>query len=405
MNIKQILSFAGLIFFTATGISHATALFQSTFPATESSTTANHNRFIPRDTTLCAHMNMTLCAHDTNYTYHWLSADSTLLEHGEDTSCYSFEGLKGSDGFGMDAKAGNPSRYLLQYRHKTSQQLGFDTIDIHHILRPWVQIPSQELICQNLPVTITPKLPEIEETFYEVSWSDGEKESKREFTEGGSYIITFGVKEEHNLCGYEPASDSIEIIWVDTALTHIGIPTDTIICLQNTLELDVRVPYPSTRYSWGKGPIQPDFDPEIDSITFTDSKITIEEEGVYNILLIDSMGCYNHKEINITSDDCLPSIDIPNVFTPNGDGINDILKFRTLEKCTDVDIHIVNRWGRTVLRSQVKTAEDFEWNGCMQNSSRKLPDGPYFYMVSYKDYYGKRKTQSGSITILGSAGR
>lgn len=365
------------------------------------------NLFIPRDTMLCAHSEITLCIPEsdtTNYfSFNWLDADSLLLPYGEDTLQFTIEGMRGTDGYGLGTDTRQPTRYMLQYQHEYCPWIGFDTLDVYHIVKPWVVIPTDTLICRNVPVKIDPELPKVYEDFYEPEWSDGEKEAKREIAEGGEFILSYKVKEEINICRYSSGTDTILVTWVDTAMTNLYIPTDTIICVDNQLELDATNPCPSTRYSWQKGSI-PVEELEIDSIQFTGPKITIEEEGVYNILLLDTMGCYNHQEINVTLDDCIPSLDIPNVFTPNGDGINDVLKFRTIEKCTDIDIQIVNRWGRTVLRTQVKTAEDFEWNGCMHNSNRKLPDGPYFYMISYKDFYGKRKVQSGSVTILGSAG-
>ncbi|MBD5397148.1 T9SS type B sorting domain-containing protein, partial [bacterium] len=82
---------------------------------------------------------------------------------------------------------------------------------------------------------------------------------------------------------------------------------------------------------------------------------------------------------------------------------NDVLKFKQIEKCTDVLIEIVDRWGQPVLKQKVPTADGFEWNGRVNNTGARLPDGPYFYMVTYKNLYGKRKVQSGSITILGTA--
>ena len=145
-----------------------------------------------------------------------------------------------------------------------------------------------------------------------------------------------------------------------------------------------------------------DFEEEQDSIKFTQPVKIIKEEGTYNVLLLDSMGCKNRKEINVTVDDCKPSLDIPNVFTPNDDGVNDVLRFKQLEKCTDVVVEIVNRWGQPVMKKKVATAEDFEWNGRVNNTGARLPDGPYFYMVTYKNLYGKSKVQSGSITILGT---
>ena len=218
--------------------------------------------------------------------------------------------------------------------------------------------------------------------------------------------MQFFINKVFAFCGYDTASDTIKVLWVDPAMTDIFLPSDTAFCKDLSITLDVRVPYPSTLYSWQEGPMPaPDeeFEEEQDSIEFTPPFKVIKDEGTYNVLLLDSMNCRNRQEINVTVDACKPALEIPNVFTPNGDGVNDVLKFKQLEKCTDVLIEIVDRWGQPVMKKKVASAEDFEWNGRVNNTGARLPDGPYFYMVTYKNLYGKSKVQSGSITILGTA--
>lgn len=139
-----------------------------------------------------------------------------------------------------------------------------------------------------------------------------------------------------------------------------------------------------------------------DSVISVEPRLTFKEEGLFNVSLVDSMNCRHMAEVNIAELDCTPAVEIPNVFTPNGDGVNDVWRFKSLEKCRDVQIEVVNRWGNRVLKENVKDIQDFSWNGCLHNGSTPLPDGPYFYMVSYKNLYGRRKVQSGSVTILGT---
>jgi gliding motility-associated-like protein len=71
------------------------------------------------------------------------------------------------------------------------------------------------------------------------------------------------------------------------------------------------------------------------------------------------------------------NIDVPNVFSPNGDGTNDVLNlfFDWAEK---VELTVLNRWGNklaTVLISDF----DSGWNGKIDNSGADAPDGVYFY--------------------------
>lgn len=71
------------------------------------------------------------------------------------------------------------------------------------------------------------------------------------------------------------------------------------------------------------------------------------------------------------------SISVPNVFTPNGDGSNDVLNlfFDWAEK---VELLVQNRWGNKLAEI---TIQDYDsgWNGKMNNSGEDLPDGVYFY--------------------------
>lgn len=92
--------------------------------------------------------------------------------------------------------------------------------------------------------------------------------------------------------------------------------------------------------------------------------------------------------------------DLPNVFTPNGDGTNDTWSAR---KASDIDkfsIIVVNRWGVRVFESK---DPDFSWNGKLNNKGSDCPGGPYFYMAEFEAYAEGRsfkKVQSGSVTVL-----
>jgi OmpA-OmpF porin, OOP family len=66
-----------------------------------------------------------------------------------------------------------------------------------------------------------------------------------------------------------------------------------------------------------------------------------------------------------------PNAQIPNVFTPNGDGINDVFSF-SVSNCTDWELNILNRWGNTLA---VCTPDQAVWSG------EEAPDGTYFYVL------------------------
>jgi gliding motility-associated-like protein len=106
--------------------------------------------------------------------------------------------------------------------------------------------------------------------------------------------------------------------------------------------------------------------------------------GTYPITLVvtGSNGCLDTVVVNYMVD---AIIELPNVFTPNGDNVNDHLKFRNLEAFSKNTLTIFNRWGKKVFQ-QDNYKND--WNGT------GMSDGTYFFILeipeatpsSYKGY-------------------
>ncbi len=87
-------------------------------------------------------------------------------------------------------------------------------------------------------------------------------------------------------------------------------------------------------------------------------------------------------------------LDIPNVFTPNGDGTNDvfIFKHQSLEKC---QIAIVDRGGKVVYKKKIEDIYNWEgWNGKMHDSGREAPEGQYYFVVEALGYDGEEYRDS-----------
>jgi gliding motility-associated-like protein len=122
--------------------------------------------------------------------------------------------------------------------------------------------------------------------------------------------------------------------------------------------------------------------------------------GCYVLVARDSAGNIS-KSDTLCADNC-PEYTLPNVFSPNGDGFNDVFRpfpYRFIEK---IDLRIFNRWGLEVF-----TTEDPEikWNGKSKNNESLLTDGVYFYVgtVFEKKLIGLvPRTIKGTIQIIGS---
>ena len=96
---------------------------------------------------------------------------------------------------------------------------------------------------------------------------------------------------------------------------------------------------------------------------------------------------------NNTSTDSksIAGIIIPNVFTPNGDGLNDTFEIPGLELYEANELTIVNRWGGTVYDKK-GYKNDWEAGG--------LNEGTYFYLLKVKSAGDKWEIYKGYVTVL-----
>ncbi|MCK5029098.1 MAG: gliding motility-associated C-terminal domain-containing protein [Bacteroidales bacterium] len=93
----------------------------------------------------------------------------------------------------------------------------------------------------------------------------------------------------------------------------------------------------------------------------------------------------------------LQEIFTPSGFTPNGDGINDFLKFNGLENAAEYEIIIYNRWGTEVFR-KAGNSDDLEWDG-KNAKGNDLPEDTYYYLLMVKNKNGTSDSHKGFIII------
>jgi large repetitive protein len=114
-----------------------------------------------------------------------------------------------------------------------------------------------------------------------------------------------------------------------------------------------------------------------------------KEPVSYTVMVQDTLsGCMDFFDFQLTQQNC--DLTIPNVFTPNGDGINDVFEILNLEHY-QAQIVIFNRWGKRVFEHS-----DYYgnwWDG------RNQPDGVYYYVLTYTRG-GERREAHGAVTIV-----
>jgi gliding motility-associated-like protein len=106
-----------------------------------------------------------------------------------------------------------------------------------------------------------------------------------------------------------------------------------------------------------------------------DNTYTIYRTDTYEVRVVDENGC----EVIATIEMEFIDIEIPNFFTPDGDGQNDTWMPMNLEAFPEILMVIFDRYGREVYRM---TREDSPWDGLYHNT--ELPTGDYWYVIKLK---------------------
>lgn len=90
----------------------------------------------------------------------------------------------------------------------------------------------------------------------------------------------------------------------------------------------------------------------------------------------------------------ITQIDLPNVFTPNNDGVNDTLQIVTtgFEKG---EVEIYDRWGRLIFS---ESGTNFQWDGRMKH--QEMSTGVYYVIVAMRDANNNRVVKKGSVHLL-----
>jgi gliding motility-associated-like protein len=164
---------------------------------------------------------------------------------------------------------------------------------------------------------------------------------------------------------------------------------DTVLCPGDSVALNAF--WPTASYVWNAGSqdstLSVSFD-ELQSAGSTIYTVTITngtcERIASRTLSVDDLVC----------DTAICKFSIPNVFSPNGDGINDVLKISNT--CTNISYaaSIYNRWGQLIYSDErAKGNSPVTWDGFINGIATS--EGTYFAIIQYEG-----KVQKGSFTLV-----
>jgi gliding motility-associated-like protein len=130
----------------------------------------------------------------------------------------------------------------------------------------------------------------------------------------------------------------------------------------------------------------------LDNTSVPDPVATPLEPTRYYVFATNSYGC---EEVDSVFVDVIEDVNAYNVFTPNGDGINDYFEIRNAERFPEMLVEVYNRWGHQ-LYSNVGYDSGSRWDGTTSNG-KEVPVGTYYYILVP---FPGAKPISGNVTII-----
>lgn len=243
---------------------------------------------------------------------------------------------------------------------------GCDSIVYTHIAQ--IQLPNISLgndtsFCDGDSILLF-----VHPNFTSVQWNTGSNSDSIYVNSTGVYSVSVSDANCSN-------SDTINVINLTHSYIAIG---DTSFCDGETWNISLA---PQNQYQWFDG-----------SISYFKS---ISDSGDYFVQITDNCKSYTDS-FRLETEDCSCLIFVPNVFTPNNDGIND--NFYPVINCEldDYQIYIFNRWGKLIFES----SDQYEvWNGKYQGND--VPEGVYFYRINYLhlNTNSSEDYKTGSVTL------
>jgi gliding motility-associated-like protein len=122
------------------------------------------------------------------------------------------------------------------------------------------------------------------------------------------------------------------------------------------------------------------------------------QPGTYTVTLFVQKGKCEAMDTAVINVEVPSQLIVPNIFTPNGDGSNDLFFLQRASNLAEIHIKIFDRWGNLVYELETVKGQ-IEWDGKNQ-AGKEVPDGVYFYSIKATGKDSKTYDQKGSVTLM-----
>lgn len=244
---------------------------------------------------------------------------------------------------------------------------GCDSVVVTHLIvreKPKPFLGADRNICEGQTILLNPG------NFESYLWQDQSTAPQYAITQPGTYLVT--VTNTYN------CKASARIIIREYAKPPVNfLPKDQDLCSGNVLKIHV----PGYRsYAWSNGS--------------TARNIDIRKEGNYYLTVTSFDHCVGTDTITVREINCLP-VSIPNAFSPNNDGRNDLFKPAINTEFRNYRLLIYNRNGQLIFQT---SDYGIGWDG--RYKGQQESSGNYIFEFSFRNTDGKQFVYKGNILLI-----
>jgi gliding motility-associated-like protein len=251
-----------------------------------------------------------------------------------------------------------------------------DTIQVREAQPPLPLHFADTLLC----TTDFPIRYAIPQVFTNIKWNDNTTDNPKTIAQSGIYTVAADWQ-----CG--TVRDTFRVV-SESPLPPIRLLTqDTTSCTKGRfVPFRLYAPYGYPNYMWNTGA--------------TTRNIIIQKDGNYSV---NSHNICGNVTDAIKIEGCPPNYYIPNTFTPNGDGYNDIFSVFTTDAIVNIKkMQVFDRWGEQIVAIQ-NVLPSFGgagggWDGTFKG--QEAASDVYVYVIVLEFADGTTETVSGDVTLL-----